>query len=198
MKAHEGMTGVPAVFLDRDGVIVVPEFRDGRSYAPVNIQGFALYPQIAPALAELKAEGFRVVVVTNQPDVGKGLISSEVLAEMHRCMCEALPIDDVRVCTHTRDEVCNCRKPRAGMLFDAARENGLSLADSYMVGDRASDIEAGKAAGCKTVFIDLSYTSEPKPLDPDWVVSSLQEAAAIILADKRKGTEDDCLGLPEG
>ncbi|PTM40316.1 HAD family hydrolase [Bosea sp. 124] len=180
------MTGVPAVFLDRDGVIVVPEFRDGRSYAPVNIEGFALYPQIAPSLQALKAEGFRIVVVTNQPDVGKGLISPTVLAEMHRLMCEALPIDEVKVCTHTRDDACDCRKPRAGMLFAAAHENGLSLLDSYMVGDRDSDIEAGKEAGCRTVFIDLSYTSEPKPLDPDWVVSSLQEAANVILADKQK------------
>lgn len=180
------MTGAPAVFLDRDGVIVVPEFRDGRSYAPVTVEGFALYPQIAPSLQALKAEGFRIVVVTNQPDVGKGLISPAILAEMHRLMCEALPIDEVKVCTHTRDDACDCRKPRAGMLFAAARENGLSLIDSYMVGDRDSDVAAGKEAGCRTVFIDLSYTSEPKPPDPDWVVSSLQEAAAVILADKRK------------
>ncbi len=152
----------------------------------MTLETFALYPAIAPSLLALREEGFRIVVVTNQPDVGKGLISPTVLDEMHRIMCESLPIDDVRVCAHTREAACDCRKPRAGMLLAAARANGLSLTESYMVGDRDSDIEAGKAAGCRTLFVDLSYTAEPKPANPDWVVSSLQEAAAVILADKRK------------
>lgn len=176
------MTGLPAVFLDRDGVVVVPEFREGRSFAPTRFETFRIYPDIAPCLAELKKAGYRIVVVTNQPDVGRSVTARDTLNQMHELMCQELPIDDVRVCEHAREDACDCRKPRAGMLLAAAREAGISLRDSYMVGDRDSDIAAGRAAGCRTIFIDQNYEAEPKPLDPDWSVTSLQEAAEIILA----------------
>ena len=172
-----------AVFLDRDGVLVVPEFREGRSFAPTRFEDFQLYPGIRPSLLALKQAGYRLVVVTNQPDVGKGVISRETLARMHDTLRDKLPVDDVRVCEHTRMDDCNCRKPKAGMLLEAARAANISLADSFMVGDRESDVAAGKAAGCRTIFIDLKYEAEPKPSDPDWAVSSLQEAAQIILVE---------------
>jgi D-glycero-D-manno-heptose 1,7-bisphosphate phosphatase len=175
-----------AVFLDRDGVIVTPEFRDGRSFAPKTLDAFRLYDSAPECLRSLKQAGFLLVVVTNQPDVGKGEIAPETLDEMHRRMREALPIDDVRVCTHTREDGCACRKPRPGMLLGAAAALGIALDRSFMIGDRESDVAAGRAAGCRTIFIDLDYAAEPKPRDAHFRVRSLEQATACILAQPRE------------
>lgn len=173
-------TGVPAVFLDRDGVLVVPEFRDGRSFAPRDLANYAFYPEAADAVTALKSAGFLTVVVTNQPDIGAGLIAADTVEEMHRRLKAAMPLDAIEVCPHTRNDHCDCRKPAPGLLIRAAEELGIDLARSYMVGDRASDVEAGKAAGCRTVFIDLGYTAEPRPRDADWTIGSIGAAAAVI------------------
>jgi D-glycero-D-manno-heptose 1,7-bisphosphate phosphatase len=169
-----------AVFLDRDGVLVVPEFRDGRSYAPRGLEGYRFYPDAPEALARLKAAGYKLVVVTNQPDVGKGLIPQGVADEMHERLRRAMPVDLIKACFHTQAADCDCRKPKPGMLLDAARELGVALESSYMVGDRASDVEAGEAAGCRTVFIDLEYR-ERKPATATFTVRSVAEAADCIL-----------------
>jgi D-glycero-D-manno-heptose 1,7-bisphosphate phosphatase len=174
--------GRKAVFLDRDGVIVVPEFRDGRSFAPVGLRDYRFYPEAPVALSRLKAAGYLLVVVTNQPEVGRGLIAEEVLTEMHRRLQVSFPVDSIKVCRHTAADGCNCRKPKPGMLLEAASELGISLPDSYMIGDRGTDIEAGRAAGCRTVFVDLGYTSEPKPDSASFTVSSIDQATDVILA----------------
>jgi D-glycero-D-manno-heptose 1,7-bisphosphate phosphatase len=181
-----GEKSARAVFLDRDGVIVTPEFREGRSFAPKTLDAFHLYESAPECLKSLKDAGFLLVVVTNQPDVGKGDISLETLDEMHRRMREALPIDDIRVCIHTREEGCSCRKPRPGMLTSAATALGIALDRSFMIGDRESDVAAGRAAGCQTVFIDLDYAAEPKPRDAHFTVRSLEQATACILAQPRE------------
>lgn len=176
-----------AVFLDRDGVLVIPEFRDGRSFAPRRLEDFQIYPQALDALVRLKGEGYKLVVVTNQPDVGKGLISTATIEEMHRRLKAELPVDSIKACLHSQAEQCSCRKPKPGLLLEAARELGIGMADSFMVGDRASDVEAGQAAGCRTVFIDLDYV-EPRPTGATFVVRSVAEAADAILQsqpDKR-------------
>jgi len=175
-----------AVFLDRDGVIVVPEFRDGRSFAPTTLDAFRLYDTAPECLRLLKEAQYQLVVVTNQPDVGAGAISVATMTEMHRRMRNSLPIDEVRVCTHTRADMCLCRKPLPGMLTAAAAARGIALDRSFMIGDRESDIAAGRAAGCQTVFIDLDYAAEPKPNDADFTVRSLEEATACILAQVRE------------
>jgi D-glycero-D-manno-heptose 1,7-bisphosphate phosphatase len=182
MVGASSAPGRKAVFLDRDGVIVVPEFRDGRSFAPVRLQDYRFYPEASAALSRLKSAGYLLVVVTNQPEVGRGIIAEPVLAEMHRQLLASLPIDLVKVCRHTAEDRCSCRKPKPGMLLEAASEFGISLLESYMVGDRASDIEAGQAAGCRNVFIDLGYTREPKPDNASFTVSSIAQAADVILA----------------
>jgi D-glycero-D-manno-heptose 1,7-bisphosphate phosphatase len=178
-----------AVFLDRDGVLVIPQFRDGRSYAPARLEDYEFYPEAAPALTRLKDAGYLLVVVTNQPDVGKGIIARAVVDEMHYRLRAAMPVNAIKSCFHTSAENCGCRKPNPGMLVEAARELGLDLAESYMVGDRASDVEAGRAAGCRTVFIDLNYDSEVKPLTQDYTVGNLTEATDIILGRAPKQKE---------
>src|SRR5262249_55938432 len=170
----------PAVFLDRDGVIVVPEFRDGRSFAPRRLEDFRLYPDAAASLQKLKQAGFLFAVVTHHPGGGDGLIPHRGVDAMHEIMVRELPPDAVKACFHGHGEHCGCRKPKPGMILEAAVELGINLKKSFMVGDRKSDVEAGRAAGCATVFIDLGYAL-PAPDAPDYVVHSIAEAANVII-----------------
>lgn len=174
--------GARAVFLDRDGVLVVPEFRNGRSFAPRRITDFHLYDEASYWLGRMKDAGFRLVVVTNQPDVGSGLIAQNVIEEMHRRLAELLPIDAIEACYHRQSDGCDCRKPRPGMLQRASDRLSLDCARSFMIGDRVSDVEAGRMVGCTTIFIDLGYVDE-RPGRADFAVSSLGEAARIVLRD---------------
>ena len=169
-----------AVFLDRDGVLVVPEIRDGRTYAPTTIETFQLYSSAARNLCRLKEAGYLLVVVTNQPDVARGIIAPSVLEAMHRKLALELPVDMIRTCVHDGKDGCLCRKPRPGMLLAAAKLLHIDLEASFMIGDRASDIEAGCMAGCRTVFIDLDY-AEPKPTRCTSRVRSLTGAVDVVL-----------------
>jgi D-glycero-D-manno-heptose 1,7-bisphosphate phosphatase len=169
-----------AVFLDRDGVINRAVVRDGKPYPPGRIEDLEILPGVAAALSRLHDAGFRLIVVTNQPDVARGTQRREVIDAMHASLAAALPLDDFRVCDHDDSDGCACRKPKPGLLEDAAREAGVSLSDSFMVGDRWRDVEAGQRAGCTTVFIDRQYT-ERRPDRPDATVASLTEAADWIL-----------------
>ena len=169
-----------AIFLDRDGVLVIPEFRDGRSFAPTRLEAYKFYPGAFEALSRLRTAGYKLVVVTNQPDVGKGLIPRDVADEMHDRLSKAMPIDLIKACFHSQAANCDCRKPKPGMLLEAARELQIDLMQSYMIGDRASDVEAGEAAGCSTVFIDLDYR-EQRPVAPTFTVRSIADAVDCIL-----------------
>lgn len=170
-----------AVFLDRDGVITIPRVTNGKSYAPRDLKDFHYYPEARAALEALHAAGLLLVVVTNQPDIGNGLMEPQVLEQMHDRLGSDLPIDLIKTCPHSQKAGCTCRKPQPGMLQEAARELSIRLEKSFMVGDRAGDIEAGARVGCFTVFIDRNY-SESKPPAPDAVATSLREAAELILS----------------
>jgi len=173
-----------AVFLDRDGVLVVPEVRGGRSFAPQRLEDLRLYPEAKAALDRLQDSGYLLVVVTNQPDVGKGLISRFTMEQMHKRLLQELPIDRIEVCCHIQTEDCTCRKPKPGMLLKAGYECGIDLKNSFMVGDRATDVEAGLAVGCTTIFIDLDYAAEKKPQSFSHRARSIAEAVDIILHDQ--------------
>ena len=178
-----GAQGDRAVFLDRDGVLVVPEFRDGRSFAPRRIADFRLYKEAAPCLERMKTAGFRLVVVTNQPDVGNGLVERAVIEEMHHRLATALPVDAIEVCYHAPTDNCDCRKPKPGMLLRAAARDRVALATSFLLGDRWRDIEAGRRAGCRTILIGSGY-GEAQKSRPDVAVATVGEAADWILAQK--------------
>ncbi len=169
-----------AVFLDRDGVLNRSMVRNGRPYAPTTLAEFELLPGVIEALANLRAAGFLLIVVTNQPDVATGEISAGDLAVIHRKLRDWLPLDDIKVCCHADADGCACRKPKPGMLLDAAREWSIDLHGSFMVGDRWRDVSAGKAACCTTIFVDYGY-AERQVDAPDFVVTSLAEAVKIIL-----------------
>lgn len=170
-----------AVFLDRDGVLNRSLVVEGKPFAPRRLRDFRLLPGAAAAVRRLKTAGFVVVVVTNQPDIGNGLVEAATVAEMNRRLMARAPVDEVRVCPHTRRDGCACRKPRPGMLVDAAARFAVDLTRSTMVGDRAGDIEAGRAAGCFTIKIERGYAEPPGP-QPDMTVRSLAEAVEAILA----------------
>jgi len=172
-----------AVFLDRDGVINRALEREGKPYPPRSIQEFEILPGVPEACAKLKQAGFLLIVATNQPDIGRGTLKQEVVEAIHREMTRQLPIDRVEVCYHAGQgkSDCDCRKPKPGMLLRAARELGIDLQRSWMVGDRWRDIDCGHAAGCRTIFIERGYTEELKQ-SPDFRVRDLAEAAEIILA----------------
>lgn len=171
-----------AVFLDRDGVLNRSLVRGGRPYAPTKLEEFEWLPGVYEALRTLKNAGAKLVVVTNQPDVGNGIVEQNTVDAMHRRVRAELPVDDIRVCYHTADENCACRKPLPGMIQDAARDHGVDLEQSVMIGDRWRDIDAGAAAGCKTIFIDYGY-EETRPTEPNYIVASLAEAALIVVRD---------------
>lgn len=174
-----------AVFLDRDGVINRAVVREGKPYPPRSLAEFEILPGVAEACAQLKTAGFLLVVATNQPDVGRGTQRREEVEAMHAAMCAALPIDRVEVCYDPGGgEPSECRKPAPGMLLRAARELGIDLAASFMVGDRWRDIDCGAAAGCRTIFIDCGYAESLKT-PPDFCAASLHDAAIIILSRAR-------------
>ena len=172
-----------AVFLDRDGVINRSEVRRGKPYAPRRQEDFRLLPGVAKAARSLKRAGFLVIVVTNQPDIGHGRVPAAAVEAMHAKLRSRVAVDDIRVCPHRQDAGCSCRKPRPGLLLAAARDWKINLKDSYMVGDRASDIVAGEAAGCYTLLINRHY-SEPLPSAPGRTVRSLPAAVRFILSRK--------------
>lgn len=176
-----------AVFLDRDGVINRALEREAKPYPPRNLAEFEILPEVPAALARLKAAGFLLVVATNQPDVGRGTLKQEIVEEIHAHMLSQLPIDRVEVCYHPGQgaSVCDCRKPKPGMLRCAAAELGIDLSRSWMVGDRWRDVDCGHAAGCATIFIDRGYMEELKQ-KPDFLARNLAEAADIILARLNK------------
>jgi D-glycero-D-manno-heptose 1,7-bisphosphate phosphatase len=176
---------VKAVFLDRDGVINRAFVREGKPYPPQRLEDFVVLDGVTDACRQLKARGFSLIVATNQPDVGRGKLAREVVEQMHAKMCREVPIDRVEVC-YDASSPSLCRKPAPGMLLHAAREIGIDLPQSYMVGDRWRDIDCGAAAGCKTIFIDHKYDEQLRR-EPDFRVRSLVEAAKIILGTDNCG-----------
>jgi D-glycero-D-manno-heptose 1,7-bisphosphate phosphatase len=171
-----------AVFLDRDGVINANLERDGRPVAPTTLAEFRFLPGVEEAVRRLKAGGYLIVVVTNQPDVANGLTQRSTVDAMHDLVRVKLSVDDIKVCFHNDAAGCECRKPKPGMILTAAAEHDIDLGGSYVVGDRWRDVVAGHAAGCSTIFVDYGYKQDG-PNFPDRVAKSLREAAAIILGD---------------
>jgi histidinol-phosphate phosphatase family protein len=171
-----------AAFLDRDGVIN-RKAREGEYIT--RWEDVAILPGVAEAISILHGAGFRVIVVTNQRCVAKGLISIAELETLHQRICGLLGkagavIDAVYYCPHEDEPKCRCRKPAAGMLLDAARDHAIDLAASWMIGDSKADVEAGRNAGCKTALI----VTEPSSMADSALLAaaSLLDAVQKILA----------------
>lgn len=177
------MSPKPAVFLDRDGVLNRVLIRDGLPFGPMTLADFVLVEGAAADVRRLKEAGYAVFVATNQPELARGRLAPAALEAMHAKLRAEVPVDAIYVCPHDDAQRCACRKPQPGLLLSAAREHGIDLARSYMVGDRWRDIEAGKAAGCRTVLVEMGYREALKS-PPDHVVANLGEAVRRILGDR--------------
>jgi D-glycero-D-manno-heptose 1,7-bisphosphate phosphatase len=189
------MSGVKAVFLDRDGTVV----RDvGYLSDPGELE---FIPGAADAVKMLNEAGFKVIVVSNQSGVARGLIEESRLADIHARLDEMLgeygaKVDGYYYCPHHPEHGerirCDCRKPGPEMANIAAREHGIDLARSYFVGDKMSDILLGKNAGGKTILVLTGYGEgerrrmNDEGVSPDMVVRGLAEAADWILLNSKE------------
>lgn len=176
-----------AVFLDRDGVLNKAVVKDGKPYPPPSVDDMEIVDGAADSLARLKELGFLLLVVTNQPDVARGTQTLEAIEEMHSAMRRTLPLDDFLVCPHDDTDKCDCRKPKPGLLLQGQAKYGVDLGLSFMVGDRWRDIDAGRAAGCRTVFLDQQYQERGPSAAPDSRVDSLQGAVDWIVRTFQEG-----------
>ena len=170
----------PAVFLDRDGVLNHVVLRDGKSYPPPSVDELTLISSSIKACQQLSQAGFLLVGATNQPDVATGKATRDQVEAINTIVRDAMGLQEMRVCYHQDSDDCQCRKPKPGLLLDAARDLDIDLSKSIMVGDRWKDVDAGYAAGCRTVFIDQGYT-EKRPTVMDFTAPDLLSAVAWIL-----------------
>jgi D-glycero-D-manno-heptose 1,7-bisphosphate phosphatase len=170
-----------AVFLDRDGVINQLIIRKGKPQAPYSLKEFALMDGVSEAFELLRKTQLLLIIVTNQPDVARGWVAREMVDLVNQKIQEILAPDEIKVCFHTEKDNCLCRKPRPGMLLEAARSWNIDTAESYMIGDRLSDVAAGKAAGCKTILIGPGDNA--LDIIPDYRHDSLLSAAKQIVRE---------------
>ena len=167
------------VFFDRDGVLNKSLFENGKPVAPRKIQNFIINPNSKRVINYLKEMGNIIIVVTNQPDVGNGLVEKKVVDQMNQRLKSNLLIDDIFVCFHSQKDNCNCRKPRTGLFEMAHKKYNVDKAKSFIIGDRFSDIEAGFNFKIKTILLGNGY-SEIYKTKPDFKISNLTEIKKII------------------
>ncbi|MBL8159432.1 HAD family hydrolase [Candidatus Saccharibacteria bacterium] len=187
------VTRRPAVFIDKDGTLI----KD----VPYNVRPelIALYPDAAISLAALQRAGYKIIVVSNQSGVARGIFTAEDLQPVSDAIRDRLQPHGVNLtaiyyCPHSAVDGCYCRKPRSGMLRQAAAEHGIDLTASWMVGDILNDVEAGNRAGCRTILIDNGNETEwlPGPhRAPFATVGSLTAAARTIITTKHKETNHE-------
>jgi D-glycero-D-manno-heptose 1,7-bisphosphate phosphatase len=170
-----------AIFLDRDGVLNQTIIKMGKPYPPATLSELNIANDVQIALSTLKSHGFLLIGATNQPDVARGTTSRDMVEAIHSTLMTLLPLDGICVCYHDDEDHCACRKPSPGLLLEAAREYEIDLQQSIMIGDRWKDIEAGKNAGCRTIWLRSDY-KEPQPKAPDFIASSLSDAAQWIIS----------------
>jgi D-glycero-D-manno-heptose 1,7-bisphosphate phosphatase len=174
--------GRKAVFLDRDGTLNRLVVRDGRSVSPRSLDDFELYGDAAAAVERLRARGFMTFVVSNQPDIARGLLSAAELDRMTARLRERVSFDDMAFCTHDDADRCHCRKPAPGMIMDLAKRWQVDLKSSFVVGDSWRDMEAGRGAGCMTIFIARDGMDAGTQPASDTRVRDLAGAADYILS----------------
>jgi D-glycero-D-manno-heptose 1,7-bisphosphate phosphatase len=193
-----------AVFLDRDGVIneVVYHKEMGILDSPANSSEIKLLPDVGKAINKFKNLGFKVIIISNQPGIAKDKFTMDAFEEMKEKVRDELrkqgaSVDAEYYCLHHPEakieeykEICDCRKPKPGMILQAAKEHGIELSESWMIGDGINDIQAGQKAGCKTILIgrmkcDLCKIMEAEGVKPDRIVPNLFKASLITEKEER-------------
>ena len=168
------------VFLDRDGVLNRAFPEGGTTRPPLTLDELELLDGVPAALERLRAAGFALIVVTNQPDVARGKQTREAVEAINARMRAELPLTDVFACYHDTADRCDCRKPKPGMLLAAAAKWDLELATAFLIGDRWSDVVAAQAAGCRGVLIDTPFGS-PERCSPDHTAPGIAAAVDWVL-----------------
>ena len=166
-------------FFDRDGVLNKTLIKQRKPIAPRNINEFKINLQAKEIISYLKSNDYIVIVVTNQPDIGNGLVEKKVVYQMNQRLKSNLLIDDIFVCFHSQKDNCNCRKPRTGLFEKALKKYNVDKAKSFIIGDRFSDIEAGFNFKIKTILLGNGY-SESHKIKPDFKILNLKEIKKII------------------
>jgi D-glycero-D-manno-heptose 1,7-bisphosphate phosphatase len=191
-EARHGLSAIDpsrrAVFFDRDGVLNEAVVRDRKPFPPTSVAEVRFTDRAREAVSELHDAGFVTVCVTNQPDVARGTLDRDVAESINDFVRTELGLDDLIACFHDEADACSCRKPKPGMILEAASRHGLDVAQSYLVGDRWKDIDAGIAAGCRTVLIDRAWNERAATGKPDASVATAHDAARWILEDARRRT----------
>ena len=174
-----------AVFVDRDGVLIAAVVHNGLPHPPASVVDLTFLPGVRERVAELKKLGFLVVCVTNQPDVARGTVTRATVDEINARVRAEMRLDDLAVCWHDDRDGCDCRKPRPGLLLEAAERLGIDLGRSYMIGDRWKDVACGAAAGCATVFVDYGYAEPFQGPSPAHVSPTAAAGFEYILSKER-------------
>ena len=169
--------GDKVLFLDRDGVINEAKVIHGKPYPPSCVDDVIIPSGLQELLKDIKASGYKLIVVTNQPDVARGKQTMQTAEEINNYLKLRLDLDDVRTCYHDDSDKCFCRKPNPGLLLMS--KGDVDFNASYLVGDRKKDIDTGINVGCKTIFIDHGY-DEIKPTNSDYVIKSILQIGRIL------------------
>ena len=148
-----------AVFFDRDGVLNKLVFRDGDYYSPRDMDNFQLYNDAEKVIHHIKTKGYLVLIVSNQPDIARGLLKKSVLNEMTKNIYDKLRVDDIFYCMHDDPDAAGCRKPAPGLIIKAQKKWDLDLSQSMMIGDSEKDFGAAKNAGIKFILISRPYNN---------------------------------------
>lgn len=168
-----------AVFFDRDGVLNEAIVKNGKPYPPSTLDQLVIPTDVGPALQLLKDAGFILLGATNQPDVARNLTSIHLVEEINQKLLNELPLSEIFTCFHDDNHNCDCRKPLPGLLQQGAKKYDVDLTQNFLIGDRWKDIEAGKSAGCKTIWLNKNY-QETIPQQPDYITTNLLAAAKWI------------------
>jgi D-glycero-D-manno-heptose 1,7-bisphosphate phosphatase len=186
-----------AVLVDRDGVLNDMMYKDGRVGSPIMAKQLVVNPRAAESVKKIKKKGYKAIVISNQPGVAKKQFSYAELQRMNDKIKRALAKEDVFLdgeyyCLHHPGALikkykvdCDCRKPKPGLIMRAAKEHNLDLKKSFFVGDSLTDVQAGKAAGCKTILIGrmsdmLNRMMQRHNATPDFMIDSLVEIGDVI------------------
>ena len=179
-----------ALFLDRDGTIIEDK------HFLSDPEQVSLLPGAAAAIRAINESGWLAIVTSNQSGIGRGYFKPDALMRVERRLADILAeqgarIDDFLYCPHNPEENCACRKPNPGLLIEASRSHGTALTDSWMIGDKASDVESGRRAGCRTCLVLTGYGSQEvaKEIQPDLVAPDLLSAVRHILGIKGESKE---------
>ena len=175
------MSGVSAVFLDRDGVLNWSVMRNGKPCPPASLGELELIPGAVDSLKKLVRAGYLLIGVTNQPDVARGTQSREAVEAINSYIKAELPVTAIFTCYHDNQDECSCRKPKPGLIIQGAQEYDIDLSRSWMVGDRWKDISAGQTAGLRTVFVDYHYKETYHGSAADFIIEDMAVLAEIIL-----------------